>query len=264
MNPGERVYSLDGREFIYVGAAGQFGHVASPLFENGYGDEVTGAPEIVDQLFDKPPAQKLDADVARLESECNRLREQRDRLGDVIAGMERERLSILDRLKRHEALTNLDALLEGKMTHLVVLNRYSGAPEIVEIGKARAQDSDRWNEKQRLLVLRFNKTGVTVEWGLSQYSDGSGDAQRCISCPSLDEALRVAACELEAAYEALRLKPEGYRAVAMRDAAVALRLAVPDDVASMAKKYQRDRAQSDVTDLQKRLATAQAVMEQYS
>ncbi len=153
-------------------------------------------------LHDTPPRQKLDSQIVELQQERKDLFAQIAVLRRELTDFERGTGDRMVKLKQHKVLRRLDDFLAGRITHYVELSY--GPPVIVSFEGAKTSESDSRN-KLKLLSL-FGRTNGDLEWGLNQYSDGSGVNTTVVPCASYSEAIKVAA-ELFVAHAARAMDP---------------------------------------------------------
>ena len=145
--------------------------------------EIEGELEVISYpLYDRPPREKKDAELAKLNTEIAKERVklslvQRELREAEAAGKER-----LAKLAQYEQLKRLEDFLDGKITHYVMADW--GPPEIVLLAEANVEQFDK---HLRLLCL-FGTPGRTLEWKLNRYSNGSGCYDYVFPCCGIEEA----------------------------------------------------------------------------
>jgi|SRR5687768_7078500 len=165
---GDTVYLIDGTECEFITSFGrgrQF--LVNVILLSGHDEELIVDPTIVTQIFPEPPTPKrakqieaLDQEIAKREKEISRLQhEQRD--------IEIRARHFNDLIKRNEALQFVEAFLENRITHLVVVTEYHKI-HILPFQEAIKADM-RYDSGLKLLSL-FGKSGGNLQWRLHKYS----------------------------------------------------------------------------------------------
>lgn len=150
-------------------------------------------------LLDNEPVDSLGAEAKKLREEVAALRKERQAISVDIAVAKREaegflgeRAKLIADLQDNEALRNLQAFIDGKITHFVVLEH--GQPRLriktfAELMDYSGASRDSWRRDQpsiRLLSL-CGEAGTRLSWQVNQYSDGSGGSYRAPVWPCLSE-----------------------------------------------------------------------------
>lgn len=156
-------------------------------------------------LHDTPPRRKLDAEIAELHATGKNLARQIWERQQGLAAFERDADARMAKLKRHKALERLDDFIEGRITHYVWVNW--GPPTIERFEDAASKDENRFGTDKLKLLTLFGRADGDLEWGVNQYTDGSGHNTRVIPCQSHDEAVEAARA-LFAAHEIEALDPK--------------------------------------------------------
>lgn len=267
---GDRVFSIQGQEGEYIARApGMAGHLVAPLYDSPddrepHFDAATNWPEV----FTAPPTERLQRDVATLESRRQRVSEELRQLRDQQAAMERTDRDRMARLKQNKQLRRIDDWLAGNITHFVVWERYSD--QIVVKTRADLMSNDRRSYRAPLLVLYGTlETDENVVRSGVEWARVDNDKEiRVIPCASEAEAREQAAKALAHAVERWRIarKNRGgsssdswrYDRGSSRLVAdlQALGLPVPDDVTADATELRRQALVHAVAEAAKKSAEA--------
>lgn len=191
---GDEVYSEGGQQLIYITEFdGQ--HMVRPLYEESNREPYYGDPFAVSRVYTKPPVEKKNAEIAKLDAE---IKARRDELSAMRAEVnelsksERERMA---RIQQHKGLERLDAFLAGKITHFVLVPSF-GEIVIQTVADALTRN-DRYSREMRLLTL-YGRPNCFVGFSVNEYSDGSGSSQEVVPCCSEEDALMFARKEIAA------------------------------------------------------------------
>ena len=169
-------YLEDGTE-VEILQKTDHGWIVRRIYEyEGAGDEYSpacGDPCIVGLVFDKPPTEKIDERIAKLwqaESEIHqRINAARNEERALLANRKRvEELAAQDK-----ALQRVLDFFDGKITHYTHISRYGQYHEIIEAhgGAIPAGPDERGKTK---LIHFFGLADGNYEWGINNWSDGSG------------------------------------------------------------------------------------------
>jgi len=133
-----------------------------------------------EDLFENPLNLKIHETVKSLKTELSNLTEKRNKLQIALNEDQQAYTKLINKLKKHEALANIEAFLEGRITHIVFLNFWK--PGIYEVNK---------NILDFRLISLFGSSDGNLDWRINQYKDGSGLWETCILCLSYEEALNI-------------------------------------------------------------------------
>jgi hypothetical protein len=191
------VWTETGREALFV-ADTPGGAIIRPAisFDGGRFDSY-GTPEVCQGgLFAKPPTEKISGEAAALAR-------QRDRVLEELRGAEAEMAQAragLERLsRRHAALAGVAAYLDGRATHVALLDSFRAFP--IEGAAARGGSV-------RLLTLRVHGGGLSLDAG--EYSDCTGGWQRAALASGEEEAENMLAAHIKAGLEKAAQGGGGY------------------------------------------------------
>jgi hypothetical protein len=188
---GQEVYSENGERAEYVTASGD-GHIVRPIME-GYDDEhgepydhVCG-PVVWRHVFAHEPVAKFSAELKTLHEQIAAAKAERTKLESEDYQRQRERA---EKLKRFAILDNLEAFIDGKITHYVQ-REYSAPPIIIAVADAVSSENSNWRKDLRLLTLGGTLANGALQWTLNRYSDGSGGASTVTPCTSYEQAVEI-------------------------------------------------------------------------
>ena len=192
----QEVYGIHGEVLRYVAAlpGGQHAvgrtydcdncNYASECGDSGCVYEDTADPFVVDAVFSVPPVAKKAADVAALDAEIKAKRAELQEIGlktqdtQRLAGRaERDYAKAMERFgARTDVLNRLEALIDGKITHVVKADQ--AIPEILDVASL--------GYSGRILDIRVRGDGKPPEWRIGKSSDGY--TASAILCTSLEDA----------------------------------------------------------------------------
>lgn len=189
---GQTVYSETGEQAEYVAQAGD-GHVVRPIVEAcGYDGEDSYEhvcePTMWRNVFAEPPVSKFSAELKSLHAQIEQARTLRREQDNEDHQRQRERAAAF---KQFAELDNLQAFIEGKITHYVEHHSYA-PPKIVSVEQAKAEGSGDWRYNLRLLTLNANLRDGKVSWTTNTRSDGGGNEHSVTPCTSLEQANELA------------------------------------------------------------------------
>lgn len=196
MSDSHEVYLQNGRKAWKLGEVG--GKTLVRLMWQGedlYDDDdfsieaMGGDLALVTSVFDDPPVAQYHEEIAKLRSEIETIKAERDAiLGDIrVAGQQRQQL--IDKVRQVPALKRIIEHMEGRVTHYVI----TGYGKIaIKTHEEALKQRDSWARNRKLVVL-FGKSKGCFEWRINLYSDGSGSfGQKVMPCISEDEAKDLA------------------------------------------------------------------------
>lgn len=175
-------------------------YLVTPVMESENGDvEWEGAAiYYAGKLFDKPPTQKLDKDIAKLLEDKKELQKTiRERLEEITSlrqqkwEMEKENEKFFKELEMSPNLESLKHFLNGKITHIVIFHHRNILDFKVETVKNFGNLEDLFSIKLLYLGVQNNDRKLiknNLRWMLSDYYDGSGSSSQVIPCLSMDDA----------------------------------------------------------------------------
>lgn len=175
--PGQTVYLDNGQVAEYISICPAGGHVVCPIFTRYYSDigdiEEPGNPKIVDNVYSSPAIEKLSDLVKSLEKKRNELYSELTAIrGEIYQkNIESENLSIA--IDKYPDIKTAVDFLEGRITHLVQLNHYSGL-QIRSLKDSLEDVEDGYYEGLRLISLYGTDRYKKPMWKLNRYRDGSG------------------------------------------------------------------------------------------
>lgn len=132
MNPGDTVYSQRGEQAVLVARSGcEF--IVRPIYEDDDGEH-EGNVETWGTAFRTPPAPKLDAKTKAAEERLQSLQQQVSEMERKQHEFTRDEKTRMERIKRHDALADLDRYLAGEITHYVSVHDYYPTVAIIPLG----------------------------------------------------------------------------------------------------------------------------------
>ena len=152
-------------------------------------------------LFDDPPQQKGDGEVAEAKAALADLNEQIEAARGALTATERAAAERMARLKQHPALKHLDDFLAGRITHFVEYEYHWTPPKILTWDDAKTHQG-----RIKLLTL-FGDSKGDWTWQQNRYCDGTGYIRTVIPCVSRDEAL-AEVVKIFAAHEVDSMNPK--------------------------------------------------------
>jgi len=247
LEAGRNVFGHDGRRAEYVGAQGDR-HLVRPIarFTTWDGDEYeepTDALELWDRVYPKPPVPIVAEEIAQMKAEISAAREQLRTTERKIADAQKDALATMKRLVRYEPLKNLEALLDGTITH-VVETGYSITIKDFETAKSYRDDYDRKNVL-RMLSLKPTEDGE-IRWHLNRWSDGSGTDTPVILCTSEDEAKEAVAAIIAERLARHDFTTHGHLWAAAAKNAAELGIDIPEGIRAKANDFALAAAQQEV------------------
>ena len=187
---GQEVYSERGERAENVTASGD-GHIVRPIVESyddeyGEGYDHVCDPVVWRHVFPEEPVAKFSAELKTLHEQIAAAKAERAKIESEDYQRQRERA---EKLKRFAVLDNLEAFIDGKITHYVQ-QEYYGPPKIVAIEQCKADGRD-YRSNLRLLTLSGCLDSRGINWTLNQYADGSGSASAVTPCTSYEQAVEL-------------------------------------------------------------------------
>lgn len=188
---GQEVFSENGERAEYVTASGD-GHIVRPIVES-YDDEYGQAydhvcdPVVWRHVFAQEPVAKFSEELKALHEQIAAAKAERDRMQSEDYQRQRERA---EKLKRFAILDNLEAFIDGKITHYVQ-REYAAPPAIIAVSDAVSNENSNWRKDLRLLTLGGSLVNGNVNWTLNRYSDGSGGTSTVTPCTSYEQAVEI-------------------------------------------------------------------------
>ena len=205
---GQDVYDEHGSTYTYITQDSGEHIVREVLEDSESGEPYEGDVRTLRNVFTSPESgrQKLDAQLSALQEKIAAAQLELHDVQGAIHVANKEVQARTDRLKQHEQLAFLDDYLQGKITHYVELEGYSGACQIIPV------DDGVDSRKFKLLTLS-GEVGYHggIQWTLNRYSDGSGYEHGVFPCRSIEEASDKARLHLERELTKLMAKPAGSR-----------------------------------------------------
>ena len=258
LGAGRNVFGHDGRRAEYVGAQGDR-HLVRPIarFTTWGGEEYeepTAALELWDRVYPKPPVPIVAEEIAQMKADVSAAREQLRTTEREIAEAQKDALATMKRLVRYEPLKNLEALLDGTITH-VVETGYSVTIKDFETAKSYRDDYSR-KDVLRMLSLKPTEDGE-IRWHLNRWSDGSGTDTPVILCASEKEAKEAATAAIVERLARHDFATHGHLWRAAAESASRFGLDLPEDVLTKANDFALSAAQLEVDKANEALKAAE-------
>lgn len=264
---GKSYYDVDGRKVELIAFTDDERYVVSKTMQVEYYDDVyyeQGETCILDRLFDLPPKEVVDSEVAALRKEKERLTALNSELRTKAHLAEKDVADRIKRLQKYEALELVEDFLEKRITHFLIEEHYDY--KIVDLDGLK--DDDKWSPQFRMVSL-FGKKGGDPEWKICRYSDGSGnDWKRLIPCLSEDDAKEKRVKLITDSLNSSRASAQAnnpYWTSQIVNAALKYGVPVPDDLLEYRNQYERkaiadkrSRAQQNIERYQKEIDEANA------
>ena len=210
LDQGKRVYGRGGYVYEFDRALSETEWLVYPMQEHQTWDGdsellASDQPMILSptSLYPKPPIPVVEKDIGEAETRLQDLNRQLREKKSELLQFEAEEKARAERIKRHEQLARLDDWINGKVTHILHLEKHS-VWRIVEISEEEASDGDRYSRNKLLKLLTlWGKTNGDLNWRLSQYGDGSGSTDHeVVPFGSYDDALAYVKQHVEAEFAA--------------------------------------------------------------
>lgn len=187
-------YTKRGRKVFLDAVTTTGGFVVTGVNNAVYGEDVyeeRGETWIERELFEKPPVAAFDEDITRRLAQIEELRAKYVELTSSVANAEKECKERLAKLAKFDGLENLEAFIEGRVTH-VVIEEWSDF-KAVPIDILQYHEDSAWSRKTApngvKLVTLFGNSNGNLQWRVNEYKDGSGSSWKRIEpCMSLEEA----------------------------------------------------------------------------
>lgn len=189
-------YTTDGKKVSVVGKLNSQETIVQEIFVSSGNEIPSGENFVVKSLHDHPVEswkEKKLKDLEeryhkesrmwndKIEKQEKKNKEQLKRLESIYQGYR----SIMVESENHH-LDNIVDLLQGKITHVVILG-YS--PEIVEFDEAVEYKDSYYSYKNELkLISVLGNSKGDIKYRINRYSDGSGSAAEVRFFKSLNEA----------------------------------------------------------------------------
>jgi hypothetical protein len=275
---GVRTYAWTqtGRKVFVTNVTTEGYYVVQGMNAQIYGDEIfeeTGDTWVEARLYAKPPVAVVDEQITKALADLEEVKAKHREMTAAVFNVEKETKERLSKLSRFKGLENLEAFIDGKVTHCVVVE--SHAAKVETVAEALTYYEDRgWGRPQApnglKLVTLFGDSKGDLQWRVNQYRNDSGSSSaQIIPCISEEEAQTT---RNDVLLQKLRSSVETYRRDNTREHLVlyvlrsmeAAGLAVPDDCeADVAKAKQSviDRQMKGIEEEKAKLAARIAALE---
>ena len=259
-NPGDTVYNQHGQEGEYVARSGGE-HIVRPVYEDEDGPQ-SGDIQTWAVVFRTPPAPKLDAETAEAATRLAALHLTGEELEGQKYTLERGEKDRMERIKRHEALANLDRYLAGEITHYVATHDYYPTVEIIPIGETVENYSSTSNYGL-LELMPTNAWDKQIHWSVTYRTRNTyGDSRttKVYPCCGEADAQTKAVAVVQEMLADYLAKERKYRSYPERLVASCERFGVPvpDELIDGIAEQKRLAAEARVAEHSKKLQEAQA------
>ncbi len=207
------------------------------------------------ELYDEPPRGKVDAEIASRRVILKELNLAIRARRDALNAFKEDSEAVKTRLKQHEALKHLDALLSGGITHYVSQHYDWQPPKITAIADARCE----YNRDGLKLLTLFGNSKGNLSFGLNKYCDGAGSNATVIPCVARVDAI-VLVHKIFATHVQNALDPE-HKAKPAREwlaAAEDWNIVLDDKYALAIEEREALEKRKQITDLKAKLRTLEA------
>lgn len=183
-----RKFDIAGREYRVLSEAGAGYFVVEQVMEDEDGGEVLTQAMVLQasMLFDKPPVEKVHAEIAQAEAKLAAVRKEHSLLVGEMAKTRTK--DAVDRAKRLEALECALDLLDGKLAW-AVRHTKRGEVSVIDLAEHKGKKG-QW---RIFLCQTTSDTGDAMEW-YSERDHGNGwdDRAAVIPCATKEQATQKA------------------------------------------------------------------------
>lgn len=239
-------YLRDGSDVRVDSMAENGAYIVTPILYDEYYGDIDGEQIVVDEIFEKPPTKKYHAKIKKLRGTIRELKDQIVKLGAERHEFTTGRSHMMSRLRGYEELKELDALLEGTATHIVLTSRYSHTPVVIEPHQLKAHNVG-------LLVLRMSDDG-SIRWSTNKNDYDRTTAYICTSDEQKEKV--VAECI------GREIRNTGFNpSLSVVERAKEYGVRVPAEYEQKARKGERDRKEREIANLKKQLSNITSKIE---
>ncbi len=186
---GDDFYTADGAKVRLeaITTTGQFVVAKLLRYEDHYDSfyEDFGPTEVVDKLFEKPPVEVIDAEIAAKKAELAEIEERHSKAFMEINTVEWTAKQRLEKFKKFQGLELLEDFIDKKITHVVYAPDEDSLDFKIVSFEEAVKSKERYSTDLRLVTL-FGRSNGDLQWRVDQYYDGSGGSRQCI-WPCRDE-----------------------------------------------------------------------------
>ena len=188
---GDDFYTADGVKVRLeaITTTGQFVVAKLLRYQDHYDDfyEDYGPTEIVDKIFEKPPVEVIDEQIAAKLAELAEIEKRHNKVFAEINTVERTAQARLEKFKKFKGLELLEDFIDKKITHFVWTSDENSYDFKIGSFEDAIKCKDRYaNGAELRLVTLFGRSNGDLQWRVDQYYDGSGGRRQCI-WPCRDE-----------------------------------------------------------------------------
>ncbi|SKA84704.1 hypothetical protein SAMN02745166_01047 [Prosthecobacter debontii] len=259
---GDTVFSLQGEAATYImGLNG--GHLVAPLYEDAAsGDSFEDDPQTWKQVFTKPPTAVFDSEIQQLLESKAQLERDLSDIRKQVKQAHKEANETLAELSKYEPLRFVKDYLDGKITHLVVVEGYSqDEVSIRPISSYEDNDAERecqegkWMNPIRLLSLYGSKK---LEWRMHRYARGYSESS-CLAFPCTSEEQAIEKAHSLMAEIIAKPIHDQHLEGRIRNASL-INFPVPEEFITRLKAYKLKSLEDQVSRCEQSLAEARAKM----
>jgi hypothetical protein len=187
---GDDFYTAEGVKVRLeaVTTTGQFVVVKLLRYEDHYDGfyEDYGPTEIVDKIFEKPPVEVVDEEIAAKLAELAEIQKRHDKAFMEINTVESIAKARLAKFEKFKGLELLEDFIDRKITHFVWASDENSFDFKIGSFEDAIKNKDRYHSTDLRLVTLFGRSSGDLQWRVDQYYDGSGGSRQCI-WPCRDE-----------------------------------------------------------------------------
>lgn len=226
-----------------------------------------GPAEIVDKLFEKPPVEVVDEQIAAKLAELAEIEERHSKAFMEINSVERTAQQRLAKFAKFKGLELLEDFIDKKITHLVVASSENDLDfKIVDFnGAIASQDRDAYRDPLRLVTL-FGRSNGDLQWRVDRYYDGSGGSnQHTWPCRdeqhAKDTIVAIICSRLAESFQ--NVKPDkSYWYLLTYEAAIKYGIAPTREQEAKYRELKASSIAGQIVGARKNLSTAQAALDQ--
>lgn len=205
---GQRVYDKSGRVYDFVCAKDDQAFVRQIYIGSGWEGEDELYPSdalesiSLSSLHADAPVAKLEQSVIDAQNKLDELNSKIVEASQELRSAEKSQSALIEKLKKHNALSRIDDFLEGRMTHFVTGPTNDGKVNVSTFDEFMLSRNDygRPDGDVKLLSLfgtcknhpGHGNKNRDLDWMINKYRDGSGGWTLARPCLSLDEAVATA------------------------------------------------------------------------
>ena len=187
---GDDFYTAEGVKVRLeaVTTTGQFVVVKLLRYEDHHDGfyEDYGPTEIVGKIFERPPVEVVDEQIAAKLTELAEIEKRHATLFYESNDVERTAKERLKKFEKFKGLELLEDFIDRKITHFVWASEENSYDFKIGSFEDAIKNKDRYHSTDLRLVTLFGRSNGDLQWRVDQYYDGSGGSRQCI-WPCRDE-----------------------------------------------------------------------------